>query len=173
MLLLLCYYLSCHYFRPVSYMLLCITCISLDIDVLSPDHHTCYYLARPSFHVMTYPDYYQSLVMFDCLLNIIILSCYHLTPSMIYLTLWLSCLREFCLVILNGTKCHTEQSATSHTWWGPPLESVGATSRIYPLRTKCHMEQSATHTRWGPPLESVGATSWICRAISCHDLLFP
>ena len=32
-----------------------------------------------------------------------------------------------------GTKCHTEQSATPHTWWGPPLESVGATSRI-PLR---------------------------------------
>jgi len=29
-----------------------------------------------------------------------------------------------------GTKCHTEQSATPHTWRGPPLESVGATSRI-------------------------------------------
>ena len=29
---------------------------------------------------------------------------------------------------LKGTKCHTEQSATPHTWWGPPLESVGATS---------------------------------------------
>ena len=29
-----------------------------------------------------------------------------------------------------GTKCHTEQSATPQTWWGPPLESVGATSRI-------------------------------------------
>ena len=32
------------------------------------------------------PDYYQSLIMFDCLLNITILSCYHFTPSMIYLT---------------------------------------------------------------------------------------
>ena len=29
-----------------------------------------------------------------------------------------------------GTKCHTELSATPQTWWGPPLESVGATSRI-------------------------------------------
>ena len=28
-------------------------------------------------------------------------------------------------LFLNGTKCHTEQSATPHTWWGPPLESVG------------------------------------------------
>jgi len=27
--------------------------------------------------------------------------------------------------ILNGNKCHTDQSATPHTWWGPPLESVG------------------------------------------------
>ena len=35
------------------------------------------------------------------LMNIIILSCYHLTPSMIYLTLWLSCLRESCLVIME------------------------------------------------------------------------
>ena len=61
---------------------------------------------------------------------------------------------------LNGTKCHTEQSTTSHTWWGPPLESIP------------HTEQSATwskvsyHTRGGghllnlcgPPLESVRAT---------------
>jgi len=67
--------------------------------------------------------------------------------------------------ILNGTKCHTEQSATPYKWWGPPLESVGATSRIIP-----HIEQSATqskvpyHTRggghvlnlWGLPLKSVG-----------------
>jgi len=35
---------------------------------------------------MTYPDYYQSFDMFGYLLNITILSCYHLTPSMIYLT---------------------------------------------------------------------------------------
>ena len=62
---------------------------------------------------------------------------------------------------LNETKCHTEQSATSHTWWGLPLESVGATSRIHsPHRAKCHTEQSVTsYTWWGPPLESVGATS--------------
>jgi len=55
--------------------------------------------------------------------------------------------------IPNGTKCHMEQSATPHTWWGPPLESI-------PLRAKCHMEQSATpHTWWGPPLESVGLST--------------
>jgi len=70
--------------------------------------------------------------------------------------------------ILNGNKCHTEQSVTSYTWWGPPLESVGATSRIHsPHRAKYHTEQSATpHTWWEPPLESVGATSWICGATS-------
>ena len=43
--------------------------------------------------------------------------------------------------ILNVTKCHTEQCVTPHTWWGPPLESVGATSRIYsPHRAKCHID---------------------------------
>ena len=75
------------------------------------------------------------------------------------------------ILILNGTKCHAEQSATHCTRWGPPLESVGATSRIQfpqnkvPHGTKCHTEQSATpYTWWGPPLESVGATSWIWRA---------
>jgi len=57
--------------------------------------------------------------------------------------------------ILNGIKCHTEQSATPHMWWGLPLESVGP-----PLKFIPHTEQSATpHTWWGPPLESVGATS--------------
>jgi len=44
--------------------------------------------------------------------------------------------------ILNGTKCHTDQSATPHTWWGPPLESVGA-----PLESIPHTEQSATRTK--------------------------
>ena len=58
--------------------------------------------------------------------------------------------------ILNRTECHTEQSPTPHTWWEPPLESVGATSRIHPPQskvphgTKCHI----TYV--------VGATSWIC-----------
>jgi len=141
--LLLCYHLSCYYFRPVSCML--------------P-------FVKTSGYAMTYPDYYYSLDMTCCLLHITILLCYHSTPSMIYLTLLLSRLRESCLVTLYGTKCHTEQSATSHTWWGPPLESVGATSRIHPLRTKCHTEQSATSSNggghllnpWGPPLESAG-----------------
>jgi len=51
--------------------------------------------------------------------------------------------------ILNGTKCHTEQSTAPHTWQGPPLESVGATSRIHSShRTKCHMEKSATPHTW-------------------------
>jgi len=60
--------------------------------------------------------------------------------------------------ILNGTKCHTKQSAAPHMRWGPPLESVGATSRIHsPNRAKGHTEQSATpRTWWGLPLESVG-----------------
>ena len=51
-------------------------------SVLSPDHLTYYYLARPSGYDLTYPDYYQSLditlppdyylsfIMFGCLLNI-------------------------------------------------------------------------------------------------------
>ena len=72
--------------------------------------------------------------------------------------------------ILNGTKCHTEQSVTPHTWWGPPLESVGATSRIhFSHRTKCHTEQSATpHTWWGPPLESVGLPHVSTLRAKCH-----
>ena len=67
--------------------------------------------------------------------------------------------------ILNGTMCHMKRSATPYTWWGPPLKSVGATSRIYsPHRAKCHTEKVPHHTRGGghllnlrgPPLESVG-----------------
>ena len=63
--------------------------------------------------------------------------------------------------ILNGTKYYTEQSATPYTWWGSPLESVGATSWIHfltqnkvPHRAKCHT------------VHVVGATSWICGATS-------
>ena len=78
--------------------------------------------------------------------------------------------------ILNGTKCHTEQSATPYTWWGLPLESVGATSWIwgttswihFPHKAKCHTEQSVTpYTWWGPPLESVGLPlpSCLCRLV--------
>jgi len=62
--------------------------------------------------------------------------------------------------ILNGTKCHTEQSATPHTcWghllnlWGPPLESIPTHNKV-PHGAKCH----TTHV--------VGATSWICGATS-------
>ena len=95
----------------------------LTSSVFSPDHLTCHYLAKPVCYVMTYPDYYLSLIMFSCLLNIIILSCYHLTPSMIYLTLWLSCLRESCLVIMELSA--TRSKVPHHTRWGPPLESVG------------------------------------------------
>ena len=66
--------------------------------------------------------------------------------------------------ILNGTKCHTEQSVIPHTWWGPPLESVGATSRIHSPQSKvshgvkCHITRDGGHllNLWGPPLESVG-----------------
>jgi len=44
--------------------------------------------------------------------------------------------------ILNGTKCHTNQSIMPHTWWGPPLESVGP-----PLESIPHTDQSATRTK--------------------------
>ena len=43
---------------------------------------------------------------------------------------------------------------------------VGATSRVHSLRTKCHMEQSATPHGGGHLLKPMGATSWICRAIT-------
>ena len=66
-------------------------------------------------------------------------------------------LREYCLVIIYGTKCHTVQ------WWGPPLESIPQNK--VPHGTKCHIVQW-----WGPPLESVGATSWICKG---YFMLFP
>jgi len=36
--------------------------------------------------------------------------------------------------ILNGIKCHRDQSATPHTWSRPPLESVKATFRIHSPR---------------------------------------
>jgi len=79
-------------------------------------------------------------------------------------------------------KCHTEQSTTPHTWWGPHLGIHGATSR-YPHRVllalvisivinqthysyylkrircgaKCHMEQNATpYMWWGTPLDICG-----------------
>jgi len=58
----------------------------LPIDVLSSDDLACHYLARPFLLCHDLPDYYQSFDMLGCLLNIIILSCYHWTPSMIYLT---------------------------------------------------------------------------------------
>ena len=59
--------------------------------------------------------------------------------------------------ILNGTKYHTEQSATPYTWWGPPLESIGATSWIHSPQSK---------VSYGPKCHTihvVGATYWICR----------
>jgi len=88
------------------------------------------------------------------LLNITILSCYHLSPSMIYLTCDYHVYGNLALLSCMELSA-TQSKVPHHTRWGPPLESVGATSRIHPLRTKCHMEQSATPY-------SVGATSWIC-----------
>ena len=64
--------------------------------------------------------------------------------------------RASVLRILNGTKCHTEQSVTPHTWWGPPLESVGATSRIHSPQSKVS-HGAKCHT-----IHVVGGTSWIC-----------
>ena len=44
---LLCYHLPCHYFRPVSSCFHLTHVYHLISDVLSSDHLTCYYLARP------------------------------------------------------------------------------------------------------------------------------
>ena len=63
---------------------------------------------------------------------------------------------DLVIIMFTGIlSCLMELSATPYT--------VGATSRIHPLRTKCHMEQSATPhggghllNLWGPPLEFVG-----------------
>ena len=63
---------------------------------------------------------------------------------------------DFVIIMFTGILfCFMELSATPYL--------VGATSRILSLRTKCHMEQSATPlggghllNLWGPPLESVG-----------------
>jgi len=59
------------------------------------------------------------------------------------------------LMELSATRTKVSRA---HTWWGSPLESVEAASRIHsPHRAKCHTDQSVTpHTWWGPPLESVG-----------------
>ena len=63
---------------------------------------------------------------------------------------------DLMIILFTGTLPYfMELSATPY--------SVGATSRIHSLRTKCHTEQSATPhggghllNLWGPPLESVG-----------------
>ena len=52
---------------------------------------------------------------------------YYYWPDSVFL---LSCIPVMHTVMLaSGTWC-VKQSTTPHTWWGPPLESVGATSRI-------------------------------------------
>jgi len=48
-----------------------------------------------------------------------------------------------------GDKCHIEQSATPHTWWGPPL-SICATSR-YPHRV---LFASVTRNAYGIELSA-------------------
>ena len=142
--------LPCHHLSllwPVSYMLPFNTCISPYIYCVITWLPDMLLFGKTFLLCHDLPGLYQSLAMFGCLLYHH-LSCYHFTPSMIHLTLWLSRLRKSCLVIM-------ELSATPY--------SVGATSRIHSLRTKCHMEQSATPlggghllNLWGPPLESVG-----------------
>ena len=130
--------------QTVSFMLPFNTCISFDNCVITwpPDMP----LGKTLLLCHDLPGLYKSLAMFGCLLYHH-LSCYHFTPSMIYLTLWLSCLRESCLVIMELSA--TWNKVPHHPrWghllnpWGPPLESIPS-------------EQSAT-------LYPVGATSWIC-----------
>ena len=80
----------------------------------------------------------------------------------------------------KGAKCHVEQSATPHTWWGPPLESTGATSRVlFPSEQSATWSKVPHHTHggghllnlWGPPLESVRSS--IVRNAWCYrDVAF-
>ena len=69
-------------------MLLFNTCLyHLAAEVLSPDtRHATTWQGPLLWHDLP-PDLYQSLDMIGHLSNIILLSCYHLTPGMIYLTL--------------------------------------------------------------------------------------
>ena len=117
----------------------------------SLDPLTCHNLVRPYCYVKIDPANY----LFIC--YVLLLAIHHhfvmlsLKPSMIHLTLWLSYLREPCLVLWNQV---------------PHRPMVGATSRIHPLRAKCHTEQSATPHGGGHLLKPMGATSWVCRAIT-------
>ena len=78
--------------------------------------------------------------------------------------------------MVYGDKCRTEQSATPHTWWGPPLESVGATSRIHSPEQSATQSKVPHHTRggghllnlWGPPFESVGQPPVSTLKAKCH-----
>ena len=80
--LLLCLHLP-YYNSDLSVTCFLLTHVyHLTSSVLSLD-----YLARPYCYVMADPAYYQSIVMFYCLLYITTLSCYLLKPSMIHLTL--------------------------------------------------------------------------------------
>ena len=69
-------------------MLLINTCLyHLTTDVLSPNtRHATTWQGPLLWHDLP-PDLYQSLDMIGHLPNIILLSCYHLTPGMIFLTL--------------------------------------------------------------------------------------
>ena len=66
---LLCSRLPCYFFRLVSTCFLLTHVYHLTI-VLSTDHLTCHYLARPLCCTMTYPDYHQSLIMIGYLIHI-------------------------------------------------------------------------------------------------------
>ena len=132
-------------------MLLFNTCLChLTTAVLSPDlRHATIWQDPLLWHDLPL-TLYQSLDMIGCLLNIIILSCYHLTPSMIYLTCdyhlygnlaLLSCIMYSDLLsctmysdLLSWMELSATQSKVSHylrggghllNLWGPPLESVG------------------------------------------------
>jgi len=84
---LACYHLPCYYFRPVSYLLPFNTCISLGNYVIA------WPLDMPLFGktlLLLYHDltWLLSISRHDWLLVYHHLSCYHLTPSMIHLTLY-------------------------------------------------------------------------------------
>ena len=110
----------------------------LTSSVLSSDLLTCYFLARPTCYVWLFV--------------------YHHCHAISLHPAWYTWLCDYHVygnpVLLLWNK------VPHHTRWGPPLESVGATSRIHPLRTKCHTILGGGHL-----LNLLG--------YSCYVQLFP
>jgi len=133
---LLCYH--CHVIASdISVACLLLTHVYHPIScMLSPDHLACYHLIRPCY-IMTYPDYYQPFDMLDCLLNIITLSCYHFTPSMIYLT---------CDYLLYGNLTYSPVSWSVTCF--PALHAVTWLYSTYVLQISWSCPDSIFPVKW-------------------------